>query len=55
MAIRKPVSGNPGPRRIAEPPGYERDPFELSIEELQHLLDCARQPRSRPRRSPFLE
>jgi len=40
------------PVRVAAP-GYERDPFEVSIEELQRLLDGA--PRDGPssRKSPF--
>jgi hypothetical protein len=41
-----------GPVRVAAP-GYERDPFELSVEELQRLLDGAPRPGSGPRRSPF--
>ena len=36
-------------------PGYESDPFELSVEELQRMLD-AEQKRSGPtKRSPFLD
>jgi hypothetical protein len=38
--------------RVAAP-GYERDPFELSVEELQRLLDGAPRPGSGPRKSPF--
>ncbi len=34
-------------------PSYEPDPFELSIEELQRLLDSAPPPRSRSKLSPF--
>jgi len=36
-------------------PGYETDPFELSAEELQRLLDAAQPSRSssQQRRSPF--
>ena len=50
-----PVEGNPGPGRIATPPGYETDPYELSIEELQRLLD-AEAPRRKPTgKSPFLD
>jgi hypothetical protein len=40
------------PVRVAAP-GYERDPFELSVEELQRLLDGAPRPGSGPRKSPF--
>ncbi len=35
-------------------PGYEADPFELSVEELQRLLDAARgTSRRSQRKSPF--
>jgi len=50
-----PIDGNPGPARSVKPPGYETDPFELSIEELQNLLDAAPVPASRPKKSPFLD
>ena len=53
--IYEPVEDNPGPARVGEPPGYETDPFELSVEELQHLLDQARGPQTRPRKSPFVD
>ena len=50
-----PIEGNPGPARTATPPGYETDPYELSVEELQRLLDSG-QPRRKPTgKSPFLE
>lgn len=51
----EPVEGNPGPARTAAAPSHERDPFELSVEELRRLLDSAPPPRQRPRASPFLE
>lgn len=51
----EPVEDNPGPTRTATPPGYERDPFELSVEELQRLLDSAPKPTPRPKGSPFLD
>ena len=51
----EPVESNPGPTRTATPPGYERDPFELSVEELQKLLDSAPKPAARPKNSPFLD
>jgi hypothetical protein len=41
-----------GPLRVSAP-GYERDPFELSVEELQRLLDQAPRRGSGPRKSPF--
>ncbi len=37
----EPIEGNPGPARVATPPGYETDPYEMSVEELQRLLDAA--------------
>ena len=35
------------------PPGYEKDPYELSQEELQRLLDSSTPQPVRPRKSPF--
>jgi len=49
----EPIRGNPDPRRTVRPPGYERDPFELSERELQRLLDGATGPRGRQAPSPF--
>ncbi len=51
----EPVQDNPGPARSVEPPGYETDPFELSVEELQRLLDQARPPHRTQPKSPFLD
>lgn len=48
-----PSGDNPGPARAAPAPGYEADPFELSTEELQQLLDAAPAARPRSRPSPF--
>ena len=49
-----PVGDNRDRERTVRPPGYEPDPFEMSIEELQKLLD---EPdtlgRSKPSKSPF--
>jgi hypothetical protein len=50
-----PVEGNPGPGRVAAAPGYETDPYELSVEELQRLLDAAAPRKPSTRRSPFLD
>ena len=51
----EPAEDNAGPARTARAPGYERDPFELSVEELQRLLDSAPPPRPRKTQSPFLD
>jgi hypothetical protein len=37
----EPEGGNPGPARTVRAPGHQNDPFELSKEELQRLLDSA--------------
>lgn len=51
-----PVGDNRARERTVRSPGYEKDPFELSIEELQRLVDEPEtQPPSRPHRSPFKE
>jgi hypothetical protein len=51
----EPTSSNPERPRTARAPGYERDPFELSKEELQQLFDSAPPPRERKKSSPFLD
>ncbi|HEX9728108.1 MAG TPA: hypothetical protein VGA37_06375 [Gemmatimonadales bacterium] len=55
----EPEPGNPSPAVDVEAPGYQKDPFELSNEELQKLLDAVagRAARPSPRRkgSPFLD
>ena len=50
-----PASGNTAEAILLFPPGYERDPFEMSDEELQRLLDTVgtSQPRRAPSKSPF--
>lgn len=51
----EPVSGNPG-RSVSVPaPGHEKDPFELSTEELQRMLDQVSGGQARPRKSPFAD
>jgi hypothetical protein len=50
-----PIQGNPGPARTGTPPGYETDPYELSVEELERLLDAAVPRRKATGRSPFLD
>ena len=51
----EPVDGNPGPPRLVAPPGYESDPYEMSTEELQRLLDAASARRPPKTKSPFLD
>jgi len=48
----EPVEGNTEAPRKAQPPGYEQDPFEMSMEELQGMLDASRTRRP-PGPSPF--
>lgn len=49
-----PVQGNPGKITRVEPPGYEADPFELSVEELQRLLGGGGSAvRAKPSKNPF--
>jgi hypothetical protein len=48
-----PVGDNPGRPRTTRAPGYERDPYELSVEELQRLLDASAAPAPRGKPSPF--
>ncbi len=49
----RPEPGNPEPPRRVRPPGYEKDPFELSAEEVQRLLDSSAAPRGPRKESPF--
>ena len=49
-----PVGDNRERIRIVRPPGYEQDPFEMSVEELERLLEQPGQTgRSKPPKSPF--
>ena len=49
-----PVQGNPGKQVRIDPPGYEPDPFEMSVEELQALLGKPSGPtRAKPSKNPF--
>ena len=50
-----PVGDNPGPARTVQAPGYERDPYELSREELQRLLDGSSSAAPRTKKSPFVD
>ena len=53
----EPVGGNPGRPVRVPAPGYQADPFELSVEELQRMLgdSAAGQSRRKPPKSPFLD
>ena len=48
-----PGKDNPDSSRFVSAPGYETDPFELSTEELQQLLDSAPAALRRQKKSPF--
>jgi hypothetical protein len=48
-----PAGDNQARPRTVPPPGYEKDPYELSQEELQRLLDTSAPQPVRPRKSPF--
>ena len=50
-----PVGENPGRPRTVPSPGYEKDPYELSKEELQKLLDAAVGAAPRKTKNPFGE
>ena len=52
-----PQPGNPLDRTIVPAPGYDNDPFELSNEELQRMLDAANGNAggSHRAKSPFLD
>jgi hypothetical protein len=49
----EPVSGNRERVRSVPAPGYEKDPFELSIEELQRMFDSVQPANLKPKQSPF--
>jgi len=49
----EPLHGNPLARRTVGAPTYEEDPFELTDQELQQLLNAGRQGTMRTPRSPF--
>ena len=48
-----PTGDNPGPARTVPPPGYETDPYEMSKEELQELLDRSAPRLARKVKNPF--
>ena len=49
-----PVAGNPNSSVSVPPPGYESDPYELSEQEMQRLLESAPKP-GKPKKSPFID
>jgi len=49
----EPVGDNPERPRSVASPGYEKDPYELSQEELQRLFDESSAPPARKGKSPF--
>ena len=51
----EPVGDNPARARSVAAPGYETDPYEMSKEELQALLDRSAEPPPRSKKSPFTE
>jgi hypothetical protein len=53
----EPVGGNPGRTVSVSAPGYQPDPFELSVEELLDLLGDVSGERTpkKQRRSPFID
>ena len=55
----EPAGGNPGAPVDAQAPGYQKDPFEMSQEELQRMLDDGQRQSGewqRPKKkSPFLD
>lgn len=48
-----PAGDNPQTSRWVEPPDYEQDPYELSQEELQRLLDASAPLTKRSIKNPF--
>ena len=48
-----PTGGNPGQQRSVPSPSYESDPYELSQEELQGLLDRSSAQTRRGVKNPF--
>jgi hypothetical protein len=48
-----PTGGNRAQPRTVPPPGYETDPYELSQEELQRLLDSSTAQSRRSVKNPF--
>ena len=54
--VLEPILENPARPRRVKPPRYESDPFELTDQELQRLLDSTPDPGPpTSRKSPFLD
>ena len=51
----EPVGQNREPPRRVAAPGYEKDPFEMSEEELQALLGKSDTGPGRRKKSPFID
>lgn len=51
----EPIMGNVKPAVSVARPGYQADPFELSNEECQRLLDAHERRRTKGRKSPFMD
>ena len=51
----EPVGMNRGVARTVPAPGYEKDPFEMSEQELQALLGKSNAPSDRKKKNPFLD
>lgn len=48
-----PVGENTRRARTVPAPGYEKDPWEMSQEELQRMLDGSTEPAVRAKKNPF--
>lgn len=56
--VLEPIQDNPATPRSVRPPTYETDPFELTDQELQRLLEqseATTRPQGPPKKSPFLD
>jgi len=53
----EPVGGNPRKTVRVPAPGYQADPFELSVEELQRLVGdvSGGETHRKPKKSPFID
>ena len=51
----EPLQGNRQSGFDINAPGYSKDPYELSTEEMQRILDANQITRRQPKKSPFLD